>query len=381
MRNPLVLATAMIAACACTAAPPRSPAPPPARTTPPPAASIDEATVRKVGLALAGALAPCDQGEVTALLDRPALRALIEARAPGQDALALMEVFVSTGALKLCAWFADPIAVRLLRVRDVQGEPRAVLRKVSASGVGYFDVRVSVGPDGPRVVDVFSHNNGTWLDQELADALLLPGADDPAVAPIVLQVNALDDAGKPADALAALDTLPEPTRNTRSIQSWRVAIAGRISPTAYAQASEERARRFPEDRPTPAAALNRAFARADFDEALHQLDLMDADVGGDPLLDALRAGVTAQRNHPGDLEVAAGLAAHAVLAEPGLALAHAAQLSIALTAGQWTTAVAALDGFARQVGVTVPEAMLSKMPNAAAFLATPEYRAWRARHP
>ncbi|MCE9572353.1 MAG: hypothetical protein K8W52_04290 [Deltaproteobacteria bacterium] len=381
MRNPLVLAAALIAACASTAAPPRSPAPPPARTTPPPAASLDEATVRATGLTLAAALSPCDQDKVTALLDRPALRALIEARAPGDDALALVELFVSTGAVKLCAWFDDPVEVRLLRVRDVHGVRQALIRKVSAAGVGYFDVRVSVGPDGPRIVDVYSHNNGTWLDQEIADALLLSGAEDPMVGVTTMQVNALDDAGKPADALAALDTLPEATRNTRAIQSWRVAIAGRISPTAYAQAAAERARRFPDDKPTPFAAMNRAFMRADFDEALHQLDLMDAEIGGDPLLDALRAGVIAQRNHPGDRAIAAALAAHAVVAEPELAMSHAVQLGIALAQGQWATAVTALDDLARQVGFTVPEATLSKMPNAASFLATPEYQAWRARHP
>ncbi len=264
-----------------------------------------------------------------------------------------------------------------MRPHLVEGQPRTVLRKVSEIGFGYYDIAAS----GGRILDIYSYDNGTWISQEIADAFLMPGSDDPRAAQLVQQATALDDAGKHADALAALDALPDPVRATRPIQSWRVAIAGRISVEAYQQASDELARRFPDDRPTPIAAMNRAFMRNDFAEALHQLDILDAAIGGDPFLDTIRATILAFRHGPGDLEAAAARAERAAQAEPKLLMSQLVRLGTALALERWAKAISSLEAIDRDIGVVVSDDQLGRLPNAALFMTTPEYAAWRRDHP
>lgn len=325
---------------------------------------------------------PCEVSRIAALFDRKELLQLVERRAPAaHGTLRTFDQLFPMAATSLCAWVAGAIDLRVLRIRSLEGEPRLLLRKISDSGFGYFDVRTSVVAEEARIRDVYSHNNGMWLSQEIADIALSPGRDDPQVALTIARINSLDDAGKHAEALATLDSLPEPTRNTRVMQSLRVAIAGRTSLEAYQQAITERARRFPEDKPTPLTAMNRAVLDQDFAEALRQLDVLDAAVGGDPFLEATRASVLALRNDPGDLEAAAASAERAVKAEPKLAMTHYLKLTIALARSQWSTALATLDVLERDFGMTLSEDAQSALPNAQGLFSSPEYAEWRKRHP
>src|SRR5262245_61335205 len=104
------------------------------RSAPP--VPLDEAAMRELGGKLVvAAAAPCDVGKVAPLFDRTRWRREVEQRTPtGHAALAVAEMFVSTSSLKLCGWLDGAVDVRLLRVRAVQGEARAVIRKVSATG-------------------------------------------------------------------------------------------------------------------------------------------------------------------------------------------------------------------------------------------------------
>ncbi len=375
MRAALNVLVLIAAACSGQKSTPTTGAPSPA----PAKEATDEHGA--LALRLVAAARPCNVAQVTALLDREGFVKLIEQRASAKkDAVRFLEQFVSTASNKFCAWVAGAVEVRMLRVRSVDGERRPLLRKVSDTGFGYFDVRAAPTADGLRIVDIYSHNNGTWISQEMADIVLSPAADDPTAGITVMRINALDTEGKHADALAALDAMPERVRNTRELQDLRVAIAGRASVAAYEQALAERARLFPDDKPTPMSAMNRAFLAGDLTEALHQIDLMEAAVGGDQFLDALRASVLAQRKGPGDLDAAASRAERAVQAEPKLAMTHQARLIVALARRQWTTALSALDSM-QSLGVTVSDADLRAIPSAADLLASPEYAEWRKRHP
>lgn len=374
----------LVVVAACVACSERRPPTKPASAAPAPAAApaAGEAEVKALADRLLAAAMPCNTGPVAALFDREAFLRLIEKRAPAESkTLRTVELFTSTAANKLCAWIGEPRELRVLRIRSIDGEQRPVLRKVSTISIGYFDVRVTSGAQGTRLLDIYSHSNGTWISEEIADTLLVPGSGDRGAAMAVVQINMLQEQGRHAEALAILDALPEPTRNTRVMQSLRVAIAGQISVEAYEQAIAERMRRLPGFKPSPLQAMNRAFLAGDLAEALRQIDLLDAAVGGDPLLDAIRALVLVQRNRSGDLEAAAARAERAVRAEPKLTLPHTAKLTVALSRRDWTTALATLEALARDLGVTMLEGELRTLPNAAELIASPGYAEWRERHP
>lgn len=356
----------MVLAAACATKPVgRVPPPPPPR----------EPDLSTLAVQLEAVAKPCDPVSVAALFDRDEFVGLVKRRAPSHDAaLDVVEQFFPTGAAKFCAWFDRANDVRFLRVRPVDGEPRVVLRTVSDTGFGYFDIRAR----GGRILDVYSHNNGSWISQEIADAVLIDSAAAAKAAPIIATVNALEADGKHDDALAALDGLPDAVLARHSVQDLRVAIAGRISVAAYKRASDERSRRFPDDKSTPMAAMNAAFLRGDLDDALHQLDVMDAAIGGDPFLDAIRASVLAQRNHPGDLDTAAAYAERAVKAEPKLLMTRLVKLGVAMARRQWPTALATLEAIERDAS-KLTEDQLRGLPNAAELFATPEYQQWRDR--
>lgn len=343
---------------------------------------VSEPEAKALAARLETAASSCEASSIAALFDRKELLQLVERRAPaGHGTLRQLDQLFPMAADQLCAWVAGAIDLRVLRIRSMKGEPRLLLRKITDFGVGYFDVRIRVRAEGARILDVYSHNNGTWISQEIADIALSPGSDDPQVALTIKRINSLDQAGKHAEAQATLDSLPEPVRNMRVVQSLRVAIAGRTSLEAYQQALTERARQFPDDKITPFTAMNLAAIRRDFTEALRQIDVLDAAVGGDPFLDAIRAPVLVQRNGPGDLEAAAARAERAVKALPELAMTHYLKLTIALARSQWSTALATLDVLERDFGMTLTEDARSELPNAEGLFASPEYAAWRKRHP
>ncbi|MDQ3368112.1 MAG: hypothetical protein M3680_22025 [Myxococcota bacterium] len=267
--------------------------------------------------------------------------------------------------------------LRLLRT-EARGS-RALLRKLTTTSFGYFGVRGARSSDGlVRIVDVYSYNNGTWIADEMADALMSKDTEDPAVALTIGRVNRLDAEGKYGEALAALDTLPPAVLDARTIQSLRVAIAGRQSPEAHRQAMEERTRRRPADVPTPFEAMNRAFLAGDLSEALRQIDLVERAVGGDGALDAFRAGVLVQRARPGDLEDAARRAERLVRDEPALALGHVARLGVALARREWTLTLATIDVLESRFGIAFSDAAMRASPGLAELVQSAEFAAWSA---
>jgi len=362
---------------ACSKSEPRST--PAQRTLPPTTAPREEhPAIEKLARDFAAAAKPCDVSKVADLMERQEFMRVVQTHAKEHHGTLLAtEVLLSTGAMKICSWMADAADIRFLHVRTAEGQPRAVVRKVGDQGFGHFDVRTIDTPQGPRILDLYSHNNGTWISLEIAETASVPLADNAPGAATILTVNKLENAGKHAEALAILDTLPQATRQSKPIQSLRVAIAGRAGVDAYKQALEERARLFPDNKPTPLVAMNAAFMRGDFTEALAQIDVLDANVGGDPFLDTFRAAITAQRNGPGDLEKASTFAERAVRANPDLAMPLTIKLSVAAARLQWSVALAALDTMKRDFGVVLTEDQLRAIPPVAPLVDTPEYATWR----
>jgi hypothetical protein len=330
---------------------------------------------------------PCIKHDVDDLVDRDGLDERLEKRLSGADVSAVGVASALSGssllANKVCAWMDGVASYDLVRVRFVDGQARAVLRRIT-SGVSYHELLIARSSDDvARIVDVYSYHIGEWVSDQIADGVQAApsGAEALESATLIKRIGELEDQGKVVDALAALDQLPPAVHDLPANRSWRLKLTGKISPDAYSAALDDIARRFPDDASIDLHRMDAAFMHQDYTGALHAVDAFDAKIGTDPYWDGVRAQLLASRNGPGDLEAADKDAAHAIAALPRLSVGTWGHLTIALARKQWRTALADLDVLAKKFSQPQSDAMLRRNPYFQELVTTPEYEAWRANHP
>jgi hypothetical protein len=325
---------------------------------------------------------PCDATKVAALIDRDAFAKSVARHATGHDdVFKLVELFMSTAAAKLCAWNAGADRYEIIRVRVVEGETRVVLRRTSAGGFGYHEAHlVRIGTEW-KLADLFAHNLGALISEEVAGALLVDVSEDPLVGVKIMQINQLDTSGKHVDALAMIDALPAGVRGAKVMQSLRVAISQRVSIEHYLAALEQRSGLFPEMASIPSIQMNVAILRGDPTDALRQIDLLEAGIGGDAFLDSMRAGILLQRNGPGDLDDAAARATRATTAWPREPIVWLTSLGVEVVRRNWARSIQHLDRLVTELDYSLSPDILEQTPIFAELVKSSEYAAWRARQP
>ncbi|HET9991410.1 MAG TPA: hypothetical protein VFQ65_22925 [Kofleriaceae bacterium] len=351
------------------------------------AVTAEEST--QVATKFIDAALPCIKHDVDDLIDRDGLDARLEARLSGAEVSQIGVASTLSGssllANKICAWMSDAMSYNLVRVRFVDGRARAVLRRTTAeNGVAYHELLIErSSDDAPRVVDVYSYHIGEWASDQIADTVQATqgGVEALENARLVKRIGELEDQRKFDEALATLDQLAPAVRDLRANRSWRLKIARKISPDAYASALDDLARRFPEDGSLDLQRMDAAFLHHDYTGALRAIDAFDAKIGTDPYWDGVRAQMLATRNGPGDLDAADKDAAHASEALPRLSVGTWGRITIALVRKQWPAALAQLDVLAKQFHQPQSDEMLRRNPYFKELVETPEYAAWRAQHP
>lgn len=336
---------------------------------------------------------PCDLDKVAALIDQEAMAAKYAQHSKAKGSrLAAKQLAAdrTNGARIICAEAKTAMEFKVLHVLMVDGEPRPVVRRLvrSPSGVdtmvNYDQLQLgrSRRDHQVRVIDIYSLFNGQWMSEQISgfgDSLANTGFGDTMdVVDTIRRVRELQDAKRPGEALALLDTVPTAVRRVRLVQSMRVALALATSQDAYGQALDEIAQVFPNDPSIAMLEIDGAMLRGKFDDALHDVDFVDAAVGGDPFQDALRAQIYLKRGQPGDLDKAAARAEAATKAEPTLAKAWLAKLDVAVARERWSDAVDALGVLVRQFEMTFDETKMRGLPgNYGKLVDSPEYRAWK----
>jgi len=332
---------------------------------------------------------PCIKHDIDDLVDRDGLDARLERRLSGTDVASARVAGGLTGgsllATKVCAWMDGVTSYDLLRVRFVDGQARAILRRITNGvGISYHELLIARSSDDvPRIVDVYSYHIGEWVSDQIADSIEATsgGADAFESGRLIKRIGELEDQGKLGDALETLAQLPPAVRDLPANRSWRLKLAGKISPTAYLAALDDIAKRFPDDASIDLHRMDAAFMHQDYAAALHAIDSFDAKIGPDPYWDGVRAQVLAMRKGPGDLEAADKDAAHAIAALPRLSVGTWGHLTIALAREQWPSALADLDTLDKKFHLPQSDAMVRANPFFAGLVQTPEYAAWRAQHP
>ena len=321
------------------------------------------------------AVQPCVTSAVDALVDHDAFAREMTTHAPAMPPQ--VAAFVRTGSLaasKLCAWIGGAERVEHLRFGHRDGESLVVLRAVTASGTDYYELRAQELAGRWRIRDVYAYTTDLSLSAYFAELLLAPS--DVASASVMNDVNRLDRAGRPAEALARLDQLGPAMLANRAMQSQRVGFASRISIPVYLAALDERRRVLPSRTLAPSEQFFRAMLTGDHAAALASVDELQGRVGADPAMLATRAGILAARGGVGDLERAAALEDEAVAGAPTVRWTHLTKAVVAVARQDWAGALAALDGLRTHLGVRLTEAELRAAPGLAPLVETPAYAAW-----
>lgn len=335
---------------------------------------------------------PCDATAVDAIVDEEALAAKI-AKLTKSAGAGIGAALSDTGATVVCASTKPAAEYKVLHVRSVDGEPRAILRRLVRAprtgvlSVAYDELRFArTGPThAVRVVDIYYYVVGQSLSELMSGFVGATMASSPksGALKVVLDVKAVFDlkaAGKFAEALQKLDALPPKVRDSRVMAIARVNIANSISQDEYGKALDDVARLFPRDPSIALLEIDGAYLRQDYTAALAMVDVVDRAIGGDPYQDTLRASILLKRDGSGDLAKAAKLTAAVLRAEPSLQKAWETKIDVAVAQRDWTSAVDALDHLRTVFGMIYAEDKLRALPgNYGDLLDSKEYKAWKAR--
>ena len=281
----------------------------------------------------------------------------------------------------------------MLRVHDVKGRPRALIRAVDPKrGFDYLDFELTRRADGKvRATDLYIFIagdrftkiiRGLYLplaaneSRNIVDKLLTSESDMVKAAP---KLKSLADAvrnNQSKEALAIFDALPAMAKKEKTVMLLRLQAAQASNDdNLYLAAMDELSRTFPGDPCVDMTAIDAFLIRKEYDKALAAIDRLDKSVGGDPYLNLIRANIFSTE---GKNEQAAKLAQKAVEQEPTLEEAHYSRLVIACGLKKFADMVKYLQEYEDEFDE--PAEGLESEPLFAEFVASKEYKDYKARN-
>ncbi|MCO5172267.1 MAG: hypothetical protein M9894_38710 [Planctomycetes bacterium] len=265
---------------------------------------------------------------------------------------------------RLASELKEDGSVRLVGARP-RVVPRLVVRVLTAEGeLRYLELPLARTADGEVVIiDVVDLRAGGSYARPMARS------SPPAEVAALNRMREHVDAGRADLALAAFQELPAGSKEEPELLLARLKAAEQADDAEHEAALADLVRRLGDA--TPVLALELAWARGDHPGTLAAIDALDARVGGDPYLDAVRAGV---HQAAGDPIRGLALALRAVEALPDMRHTWWALLEYAVEAREHGATRRALE---RLQAFGYDRADLEEAVDLEAFLASPEGQAWR----
>ena len=272
---------------------------------------------------------------------------------------------------------------RFLRVVQREGEARARFRLVDGGGgVSYHDLLLRRAPDGAvRFVDAYNFLGGEDVSQtsrrilagfeEAADGTA-PPSERPA------RVAALAAAAQRGDHWAVVEAYPrieDRAVDRKPLLVLYLLAAAQTSPVDYDKALALFQRDYADDPAADLVLIDRHALRGDMAAVLGAVDRLDAAVGGDPYLDALRVQALLAMGRTDEAQAAADRFADAL---PDLNDGLFLQIDVALAREDYRAAVAAMLRLQREFEIEFYPEDLKRDPLWAGFVASPQYKVWAA---
>lgn len=333
----------------------------------------------------------CDPSllRATVDLDRLVMRAIGDLEAPEPIERSYTEGIVRNFDLAsgICREVENGGKYSLLRVKVVDGRPRALFRMIGSAGVNYHEFLLE--PRGNlRIVDIFVYSNGEWISDVVRRGFLpLARKTRPdRSAPLepaeqyymenleaVTEMNRLSREGFHRDALAVYREMPHQLKSQRAVMMQRFDIAMRVGSQEYADAVHDLKQRFPNDPTVGLALIDYHFVRGRYARALASIDRMNELIGGDPYLDFFRANVLYAADRLAEAKLAAR---RAIAAEADLENPYWTLLTISLDEKEFVETARLLTAMERELGLVLGD--IGVVPGYREFMQSVAYADWQA---
>lgn len=339
----------------------------------PAADAITKEEAETFGKQFAAALSPCDPATADALIDARKFTARFDAKTRAQ-----IGTFDKLGE-SLCQGLGADSSVRFVGVVQKDGVNRPRIRTVVRGGVNFLDVLVVREPDKSlKLMDVYSLRNG----EEMSGLLSLVGkliAHGEAAARAYIEATQLHGAGRYDEAKKRFMQMPEEVRTkVKAIALQGLTIDVQQPPEVYLASIEAFRKNFPGDPSVTLVEIDAHSLKNDYPKLIASLDSLLAKTNNDPYVMIMRARAWQRAK---DYEKATADAMAAVTAEPEMWQSEGGDLLLELANEQkkYGDAVGYLDKMIG--GVITKDALhgvISKDKTYKRFVASKEYKAWRA---
>lgn len=277
-------------------------------------------------------------------------------------------------------WLADQVVqavkdggrYKLLRIRNVNGHPKALFRLTRTDGqFAYHEFRLHPSFDGTtslRELYLFAFGEDFGLHEMNMEFSIVPFPEE---AP---KVRAMLRAKNPSEAASAYKSLPANLRDNRAVAILHLQkVAG--DEAEFVNSFENFRRLFRKDPALDFWSIAYWRLKKDYDAALKAVDKLDSILGGDPYLHVQRSGILVEA---GRVQEAKAAAEKAVSEEPSLPSGYRARVGIALKEKNYSEGLLWLKKMVENTDDEVPD--LTKAPEYAEFRKSPEFMEWLKWH-
>ena len=277
---------------------------------------------------------------------------------------------------------------KLLRLRRVEGKPRALFRMLAGdAGVNYHDLALAEGPEGTiKLADCYIYALGDWLSETfrrswmqvaaeankgLLSKLVSRESEYLQAVPQIQAMYKLGQAGKFREALAAYLALPPSVQKDKTLMVVQVHFSSSVDEKALAESVERFQKVYPLDPALDLLELDHLTNRQEYDLALQSLARLQKTVGGDPYLLFLQGIFMSLKKEPA---AAKKLYEQAIAEEPDLAAPYWGLVTLSLDQQQYAETVRLLNRIETALDLEITD--LTAIPEYAGFVQSKEYRAW-----
>jgi len=276
-----------------------------------------------------------------------------------------------------------------LRMRTKGTEQRALFRVNGQDGINYIETLfVRVGAQKPKIVDMFIYITGEYLSDTIRVMYqsglkqenptvyqkLFGGAPNitdslPKMEQMTANLNAKNYKG----VLDVYNSIPKDLRTWKPLMMMRIRAAKNLSEQHWIEAIQDYERAYPTDAALNFVKIDAFLLQNKFDDALKNVEALDASVGTDPFLNIFRANI---HSKAGRHEKAVEYARKTVADMPNSLDSNGCLLDCQVAAKDYPGAVKSLDGFAGKFGWD--DTGLVNNPQYQPFLTSKEYKEWKA---
>lgn len=367
-------------------------APPVALPAAPAAAALTDAECAEFGRQIAQWINDRDAAQVVRRLDQFAFldrvtNGLGMSAADERDFRAGMLSSIGAG---LTTQLSEMQQARFLRIQQVAGEKRALLRMIPARGGVVYMAFICHRRDAGPVVwsDAFNYALGENVGAAIRRLAMNIMAGVPtglsrltgtptgmaAHLPKFQQMTAAMQRGDFQAVWDISETIPADVRTDNVVLMLRLQAAQRLEEAKYLAVIGEWEKAHPGDPTLDFVAIDGSFARKDYAGALRHAEAFNRQIGGDAYVDFLAANILLAA---GRLDEARSRARAILAGEPTLMGAYDVLISVGIKTKAYGEVVTALNDLTKQA---VPRAGLIDAMAAdetyADFRRSPEYRAW-----